>query len=91
MIKDFVSVDYDDVLGRFRINEKDTGSSAVQVILLTRRIVPLSKHLQKFKKDFHSLRGLIKMLNTRRSLLKYIKIRDVKQYQNLIKSLNIRK
>lgn len=75
----------------FGKGENDSGSSAVQVALLTTRIVNLKNHFAGHKKDHHSNRGLMKMIGHRRSLLKYIHRKDADQYQRLIKKLGMRK
>ncbi len=69
----------------------DTGSPEVQVALLTTNINTLSDHFKTHKKDHHSLRGLIKMVNRRRSLLDYLKRKNTGRYQNLIAKLGIRR
>lgn len=79
------------VVGRFRVHEKDTGSSEVQVALLTERINRLAEHLKVYKKDHHSRRGLLMMVSQRRRLLDYLKRNSVEKYQALIKKLGLRK
>ncbi|MEM6640638.1 MAG: 30S ribosomal protein S15 [Pseudomonadota bacterium] len=69
----------------------DTGSTEVQVALLTARISGLTEHFAKHKKDHHSRRGLLKMVNQRRKLLDYLKRKDLKRYQDLIKKLGLRR
>ncbi len=69
----------------------DTGSPEVQVAILTERIVNLTEHFKSHKKDNHSRRGLLMMVNNRRSLLDYLKKKDVGRYQTLIKRLGLRK
>ena len=73
------------------INEKDTGSSEVQVGLLTDKIKNLSKHIGKFKKDKHSSVGLLKAVNKRKKLLNYLKKNKIDSYKNVIEKLNLRK
>ncbi len=75
----------------FQLNKQDSGSTDVQVALLTERINDLSSHLTSNKKDFHSRRGLLKMVGQRRRLLDYLNESDPKRYQNLIKKLNLRR
>jgi len=75
----------------FRLHERDTGSADVQVALLTQRINQLSEHLQKFKKDFSSRRGLLMMVGQRRRLLDYLHKTDVSRYQSITKKLKLRK
>ena len=73
------------------INDKDTGSSEVQIALLTDKIENLSNHIKKFKKDKHSSAGLLKAVNRRKKLLDYLKKNKLESYQNVISKLNIRK
>ena len=78
------------IIQEYQLEEGDTGSPEVQVALLTRRIQQLTEHLQEHKKDFHSRRGLLKMVGKRKSLLTYLKKKDIERYRNLIKRLNLR-
>jgi len=71
--------------------ENDTGSPEVQVALLTARITELTDHFQSHKKDHHSRRGLLRMVNQRRKLLDYLKSRDQERYRELIQSLGLRR
>ena len=80
-----------EVVGEYAIKQGDTGSPEVQVAVLTTRIVNLTEHFKTHKKDVHSRRGLIRMINTRRSLLDYLKRKDQARYEKLIKSLGLRK
>ena len=73
------------------IHEKDTGSSEVQIALLTEKIEVLSKHVKEFKKDKHSSVGLLKAVNNRKKLLDYLKRNKLDSYKNVISKLNIRK
>tara|TARA_B100002052_G_C15401600_1_gene384236 strand:+ start:257 stop:505 length:249 start_codon:yes stop_codon:yes gene_type:complete len=73
------------------ISDKDTGSSEVQIALLTDKIEYLSKHINKFKKDRHSSVGLLKAVNRRKKLLNYLKKNKIDSYKNVISKLNIRK
>ena len=73
------------------IHEKDTGSSEVQIALLTEKIEVLSKHVKEFKKDKHSSVGLLKAVNKRKKLLDYLKRNKLGSYKNVISKLNIRK
>ena len=73
------------------IHDKDTGSSEVQIALLTDKIVNLSNHIKKFKKDKHSSVGLLKAVNRRKKLLDYLKRNKIESYQNVISKLNLRK
>ena len=72
-------------------HEKDTGSSEVQIALLTDKIETLSKHIKQFKKDKHSSVGLLKAVNKRKKLLDYLKKNKVDSYKNVLTKLNIRK
>ncbi len=72
-------------------NEKDTGSSSVQVAILTTEIRNLTEHLKAYKKDHHSRRGLLKMVGQRRRLLRYVQKKNATQYKELIAKLGIRK
>jgi small subunit ribosomal protein S15 len=80
-----------DILGKFRLHDKDTGSVEVQVSLLTERINLLTEHLKEHKKDHHSHMGLLRMVGKRRRLLNYLKSSDLEAYQALIETLNLRK
>ena len=73
------------------IHEKDTGSSEVQIALLTEKIEVLSKHVKEFKKDKHSSVGLLKAVNKRKKLLDYLKKNKIDSYKNVISKLNLRK
>ena len=73
------------------IHEKDTGSSEVQIALLTDKIENLSKHIKKNKKDKHTSVGLLKAVNRRKKLLDYLKKNKINSYQNVISKLNLRK
>ncbi len=79
------------VIEKYQRGAGDTGSPEVQVALLTARINGLSEHFQKNKKDHHSRRGLLKMVNQRRKLLDYLKRKDVERYQALISGLGLRR
>jgi small subunit ribosomal protein S15 len=75
----------------FKLHERDTGSADVQIALLTQRINHLTEHLQKFKKDHSSRRGLLIMVGQRRRLLDYLHTTDVTRYQTITKKLKLRK
>jgi small subunit ribosomal protein S15 len=75
----------------FKLHERDTGSADVQIALLTQRINHLTDHLQKFKKDHGSRRGLLMMVGQRRRLLDYLHNIDVNRYQAITKKLKLRK
>jgi small subunit ribosomal protein S15 len=73
------------------IHDKDTGSSEVQVALLTEKIETLSQHIKQFKKDKHSSVGLLKAVNKRKKLLDYLKKNKINSYKNVLTKLNLRK
>ncbi len=79
------------LIENFRLHEKDTGSADIQVALLTDRINALTEHLQKFKKDHSSRRGLLMKVGQRRRLLDYLHNTDIKRYQTITKKLKLRK
>ncbi len=78
-------------VSKYGKNEHDTGSTEVQVALLTERIAELNTHLAKNPKDFHSNRGLLMMVGKRKQLLKYLETTNLEAYRDLIKKLNLRK
>ena len=80
-----------EIVKDFGKNNTDTGSTEVQVALLTKKINELSEHFKIHKKDHHSRRGLLGMINNRRKLLKYLKVKNEEGYQGLIKKLGLRK
>ena len=73
------------------IHEKDTGSSEVQIAILTDKIETLSKHMKQYKKDKHSSVGLLKAVNKRKKLLEYLKKNKIDSYKNILTKLNLRK
>ncbi len=79
------------IIDKFKIHEKDTGSSNVQVALLTKRINDLTDHFKTHPKDHHSRRGLLKMVGQRRHLLNYLMSKDPGQYRAIIQELGLRK
>ncbi len=79
-----------EVIKEYRLSEDDTGSPEVQVALLTARITKLTDHFKAHGHDFHSRRGLLRIVNLRRSILKYLKDKDVERYRNLIARLGLR-
>ncbi len=79
------------ILETFRTHESDTGSPEVQVALLTKRINELTDHFRTHKKDNHSRRGLLKMVSERRSMLDYLKRKDIARYHQVIEKLGLRK
>lgn len=80
-----------EIINKFRLHEKDTGSVEVQIALLTERINHLTEHFKVHVKDHHSRRGLLKLVGKRRRLLDYLKKKDLTKYRELIKSLGIRR
>ncbi|HWA25391.1 MAG TPA: 30S ribosomal protein S15 [Lacunisphaera sp.] len=80
-----------EVIAQYKTHEKDTGSSDVQIALLTARINHLTEHLRTHRKDFHSRRGLLQMASRRRKLLDYVKSEDLAKYNDLLQKLNLRK
>ncbi len=80
-----------EIISKYRLNEKDTGSPEVQIALLTERINYLTEHLKTHKKDHHSRRGLLKMVGQRRRLLDYLESKDRKRYEKIIQELGLRK
>jgi len=79
------------VITQFRVHKSDTGSPEVQVAILSRRISDLREHFQTHKKDHHSRRGLLQMVQQRRRLLDYLRSRSPERYKQLIQSLGIRR
>ena len=79
------------IMGDYKLHDKDTGSAEVQVALLTEEIKRLVKHLKKHAKDNHSRRGLLKMVSKRRSLLSYLKRENEKRYNSFIKKIGLKK
>lgn len=84
-------IDKKEIQQKFQRHEGDTGSSEVQIAILTKRIETLTEHLKTHRKDHSSRFGLIKMVNARRGLLDYLKKKDEAGYQKLIKELSIRR
>ncbi len=80
-----------EIIEKFKTHDTDTGSSEVQIALLSDRITYLTDHFQTHQKDHHSRRGLLKLVGQRRSLLNYLKTKDINKYRTLIKDLGIRK
>ena len=79
-----------DIIDDFRTHPNDTGSPEVQIALLTRRIQFLTEHFKAFKKDYHSRRGLLKLVGRRRRLLEYLKGKDITRYRQLVERLGLR-
>ena len=80
-----------EIIKTFGRDEKDTGSSEVQIALLTERINELTEHLKVHKKDNHSRRGLLQMVGKRRNLLNYLTKKDLNKYREIVEKLNLRK
>jgi len=80
-----------EIIGAYKTHAKDTGSSDVQIALLSARINHLTEHLRTHRKDFHSRRRLLQMASRRRKLLDYVKRHDLAKYTELIQKLNLRK
>jgi small subunit ribosomal protein S15 len=80
-----------EIIGQYQAKEGDTGSTEVQVALLTERISQLTTHMAANRKDFHTQRGLLKLVGQRRRLLAYLSREDVRRYNALIKKLGLRK
>lgn len=80
-----------EIINKYRIHEKDTGSPEVQIAILSERINYLTEHLRIHKKDHHSRRGLLKMVGQRRHLLNYLMKKDLDRYRTIIESLGLRR
>ncbi|MFZ0052306.1 MAG: 30S ribosomal protein S15 [Desulfobaccales bacterium] len=80
-----------EIIGRYRLHNSDTGSPEVQVAILSERITYLTDHFKTHTKDHHSRRGLIKLVGQRRRLLNYLKDKDIERYRTLIEQLGLRK
>ncbi|MDP2653948.1 MAG: 30S ribosomal protein S15 [Candidatus Omnitrophota bacterium] len=80
-----------EIIDNHKLHAKDTGSAAVQIAILTKRITDLTDHMKVYRKDFHSRRGLLMMIGKRRRLLSYLKSNNPQQYEELIQKLDIRK
>ena len=87
MNKDFKQ----EIINTYKLHDSDTGSPEVQIAILTKRIEHLTEHLKVHKKDFHSRRGLLKMVGHRRGLLNYLQRVDIERYRAIIEKLNLRK
>ncbi len=79
------------IIEEFKVNARDTGSAEVQIAILTERINLLGGHFKLHKKDFHSRRGLLSLVGTRRKLLNYLKKKDTKKYEEVLGKLSLRK
>ncbi len=80
-----------EIIAEYRRDETDTGSSEVQIAILTERIAELTEHLKVHAKDNHSRRGLLKMIGKRRNLLNYLSKTDVERYRAIVAKLGLRK
>jgi small subunit ribosomal protein S15 len=80
-----------EIIEKYKTHDKDTGSPEVQIALLSERITHLTEHFKTHAKDFHSRRGLLKLVGQRRRLLDYLKKKDLARYRGLIKELGIRR
>jgi len=80
-----------EIVNDFKKHDTDTGSPEVQIALLSERINGLMEHFKKHKKDYHSRRGLLMLVNKRRKLLSYLRSTDNEKYQEIIKRLGLRK
>ena len=87
----FSAEDKKQLINKYKLHEKDTGSPEVQIGLLSRRIEYLTEHLKVHKKDHHSRRGLLMLVGRRRRLLNYVKNNDVKRYRSIIETLGLRR
>jgi small subunit ribosomal protein S15 len=85
------AVNKTEVIKQFQLSATDTGSSEVQIALLSARIAHLTDHLRTHRKDFHSRRGLIMLTNRRRKLLSYLKDNALEKYNEIIQKLNLRR
>ena len=79
------------LIKEFQLHETDTGSPEVQIAILTNKITYLTEHLRNHPKDHHSRRGMLKMVGQRRSLLNYVKSKDIERYRKSINVLGIRR
>jgi len=79
------------IITDYKLHEKDTGSSEVQIALLTKRVTYLTEHFKTHSKDHHSRRGLLKLVSKRRKLLDHLKKEDISRYQSIISKLSIRR
>lgn len=79
------------IIKKYKVHDKDTGSPEVQIALLTEEIKRLLLHLKTHSKDFHSKRGLLKMVSERRKFLKYLKNKDEKRYNSIVKKIGLKK
>ncbi len=85
------AVKKNEIIEKFKTHPTDTGSSEVQIALLTDRIQYLTEHFKVHKKDHHSRQGLLKLVGQRRSLLDYLKKKDINKYREILQQLGLRK
>ena len=88
---DVTIMEKSEVIKNFALHSTDVGSPEVRIAILTKRIKNLARHLQKSKKDVHSRKGLIDMINKRRKLLKYLNTKDSNRYIHLVDKLELKK
>ncbi|HSG32100.1 MAG TPA: 30S ribosomal protein S15 [Thermodesulfobacteriota bacterium] len=88
---DVTVMEKSEVIKNFALHSTDVGSPEVRIAILTKRIKNLARHLQKSKKDVHSRKGLIDMINKRRKLLRYLNMKDSSRYIQLVEKLELRK
>lgn len=88
---DFLTLDREELIKKVAVSPTDTGSPEVQIALLTKRILELTEHLKKHKKDNHSRRGLLQMVGKRRRFLEYLKKKDSKRYQTILELTGLSK
>ena len=86
-----MDINKSEIIAKYARSEGDTGSPEIQIALLTARIEKLNSHLATHKKDFHSRRGLLKMVGQRRNILNYLKELDIERYRAIISALDLRK
>lgn len=89
-----MTMDTDDkkkIIDEYKVHDSDTGSPEVQIALLTERINYLTEHFKTHKKDYHSRRGLLKLVGSRRKLLEYLKKKDIERYRTIVKKLGLRR
>lgn len=79
------------IIEKYKLHDSDTGSPEVQIAILTEEINRLLSHFKKHKKDFHSKRGLLKMVSKRKTLFDYLKKEDTKRYNKIIKAIGLKK
>lgn len=87
----FVKEKKTQLIDEFKVHSRDTGSSEVQIALLTERISILGEHFKHHKNDFNSRRGLLSLVGRRRTLLNYLKSKDIKKYEEILEKLSLRK